>query len=170
MGFSDRLARRGCRPLRRPSRSVRRSAGGARLQRARRTAPPSSPRGRLSLLDLHGRRPSGGRRVKAEPTVRREGHHHPGRRRTASPGHRVRYCCVHAVFACATRKGLRSIMVQLQQGTVSTDYDTADRLYFRPLTAGDGSRTGPPRQSRGKGAGPHRPVRRPDAAEARRAL
>ena len=46
------------------------------------------------------------------------------------------YCCVHAVMA--TREaGLESIMVNCNPETVSTDYDTSDRLYFEPLTEED---------------------------------
>jgi carbamoyl-phosphate synthase large subunit len=46
------------------------------------------------------------------------------------------YCCCHAAFACA-ELGLESIMVNCNPETVSTDYDTSDRLYFEPLTAED---------------------------------
>ncbi|MFN7943373.1 MAG: carbamoyl-phosphate synthase large subunit [Thermoanaerobaculia bacterium] len=43
------------------------------------------------------------------------------------------YCCVHAAFALA-KLGLETIMVNCNPETVSTDYDTSDRLYFEPLT------------------------------------
>ncbi|MFS8905797.1 carbamoyl-phosphate synthase large subunit [Synechococcus sp. O70.2] len=43
------------------------------------------------------------------------------------------YCCCHAVFALR-RLGYETIMVNSNPETVSTDYDTADRLYFEPLT------------------------------------
>ena len=46
------------------------------------------------------------------------------------------YCCVHACFALK-RMGYETIMVNCNPETVSTDYDTADRLYFEPLTAED---------------------------------
>ena len=46
------------------------------------------------------------------------------------------YCCVQAVFALR-RAGYETIMVNSNPETVSTDYDTADRLYFEPLTAED---------------------------------
>ena len=46
------------------------------------------------------------------------------------------YCCVHACFALK-ELGYESIMVNCNPETVSTDYDTADRLYFEPLTAED---------------------------------
>ena len=46
------------------------------------------------------------------------------------------YCCVHAVFALR-EVGYEAIMVNCNPETVSTDYDTSDRLYFEPLTAED---------------------------------
>ncbi|HSB69803.1 MAG TPA: carbamoyl-phosphate synthase large subunit [Candidatus Methylomirabilis sp.] len=46
------------------------------------------------------------------------------------------YCCVHAVFALR-ELGYETIMVNCNPETVSTDYDTADRLYFEPLTLED---------------------------------
>ena len=46
------------------------------------------------------------------------------------------YCCVHASFALA-EEGIESIMVNSNPETVSTDYDTSDKLYFEPLTKED---------------------------------
>ncbi|MFB3817158.1 MAG: carbamoyl-phosphate synthase large subunit [Candidatus Methylomirabilales bacterium] len=46
------------------------------------------------------------------------------------------YCCVHAAFALRD-EGYESIMVNCNPETVSTDYDTSDRLYFEPLTVED---------------------------------
>jgi carbamoyl-phosphate synthase large subunit len=46
------------------------------------------------------------------------------------------YCCVHAAFALRD-EGLESIMVNCNPETVSTDYDTSDKLYFEPLTVED---------------------------------
>lgn len=46
------------------------------------------------------------------------------------------YCCVHAAFAIRGA-GLESIMVNCNPETVSTDYDTSNRLYFEPLTVED---------------------------------
>ena len=46
------------------------------------------------------------------------------------------YCCVHASFALR-EAGVESIMVSCNPETVSTDYDTSDRLYFEPLTFED---------------------------------
>ncbi len=46
------------------------------------------------------------------------------------------YCCVHAAFALK-EDGFETIMVNCNPETVSTDYDTSDRLYFEPLTIED---------------------------------
>src|SRR3546814_15552586 len=46
------------------------------------------------------------------------------------------YCCCHACFALEDA-GFETIMVNCNPETVSTDYDTSDRLYFEPLTAKD---------------------------------
>jgi carbamoyl-phosphate synthase large subunit len=46
------------------------------------------------------------------------------------------YCCVHAAYALA-EAGYETIMVNCNPETVSTDYDTSDRLYFEPLTEED---------------------------------
>ena len=46
------------------------------------------------------------------------------------------YCCVHAAFALKD-DGFETIMVNCNPETVSTDYDTSDKLYFEPLTLED---------------------------------
>ncbi len=46
------------------------------------------------------------------------------------------YCCVHAAFELRER-GVETVMVNCNPETVSTDYDTSDRLYFEPLTVED---------------------------------
>src|SRR5690606_4703284 len=46
------------------------------------------------------------------------------------------YCCCHASFALKDM-GIRSVMVNSNPETVSTDYDTSDVLYFEPLTVED---------------------------------
>jgi len=46
------------------------------------------------------------------------------------------YCCCHAAFSLS-RAGYETIMVNCNPETVSTDYDTSDRLYFEPLTSED---------------------------------
>jgi carbamoyl-phosphate synthase large subunit len=46
------------------------------------------------------------------------------------------YCCVHAA-QCVRESGRDAVMINCNPETVSTDYDTSDRLYFEPLTADD---------------------------------
>ncbi|HWD59581.1 MAG TPA: carbamoyl-phosphate synthase large subunit, partial [Stellaceae bacterium] len=46
------------------------------------------------------------------------------------------YCCVHAAYSLR-EAGVETIMINCNPETVSTDYDTSDRLYFEPLTAED---------------------------------
>ena len=46
------------------------------------------------------------------------------------------YCCCHAAFALR-EEGFETVMVNCNPETVSTDYDTVDRLYFEPLTFED---------------------------------
>ena len=71
------------------------------------------------------------------------------------------YCCVHAAMT-ARELGRDAVMVNCNPETVSTDYDTSDRLYFEPLTAEDVLAVCEQEQPGGR----DRPVRRPDAAEA----
>jgi carbamoyl-phosphate synthase large subunit len=59
------------------------------------------------------------------------------------------YCCVHAAYALR-EAGFETIMVNCNPETVSTDYDTSDRLYFEPLTEEDVVAIVRREQSRGK--------------------
>ena len=59
------------------------------------------------------------------------------------------YCCVHAAYALR-EAGFETIMVNCNPETVSTDYDTSDRLYFEPLTAEDVIALARREQSNGK--------------------
>ncbi|AHC73410.1 carbamoyl-phosphate synthase large chain [Candidatus Endolissoclinum faulkneri L5] len=59
------------------------------------------------------------------------------------------YCCVHAAYALS-EAGFETIMINCNPETVSTDYDTADRLYFEPLTAEDVIEVVNIEQSKGK--------------------
>jgi carbamoyl-phosphate synthase large subunit len=70
------------------------------------------------------------------------------------------YCCVHAALAMR-EDGYETIMVNCNPETVSTDYDTSDRLYFEPLTLEDVLEIVDKEKP-----GRDRAVRRPDAAEA----
>ena len=72
------------------------------------------------------------------------------------------YCCVHAVQTFRAL-GYEAMMVNCNPETVSTDYDTSDRLYFEPLDAAAVLAVLRARAARRR----RHPVRRPDAAEAR---
>src|SRR3546814_11756804 len=58
------------------------------------------------------------------------------------------YCCVHAAYALS-EAGYETVMVNCNPETVSTDYDTSDRLYFEPLTTEDVIGIARKEQSRG---------------------
>ncbi|MEZ5666388.1 MAG: carbamoyl-phosphate synthase large subunit [Alphaproteobacteria bacterium] len=72
----------------------------------------------------------------AQPTGRRKVIILGGGPNRIGQGIEFDYCCVHAVYALRAA-GFETIMVNCNPETVSTDYDTADRLYFEPLTAED---------------------------------
>jgi carbamoyl-phosphate synthase large subunit len=72
----------------------------------------------------------------AEPSSRRKAVILGGGPNRIGQGIEFDYCCCHAAFALGDL-GVESIMVNCNPETVSTDYDTSDRLYFEPLTAED---------------------------------
>jgi len=72
----------------------------------------------------------------AEPTTRRKIMVLGGGPNRIGQGIEFDYCCVHAAFALRAA-GFETIMVNCNPETVSTDYDTSDRLYFEPLTLED---------------------------------
>ena len=73
------------------------------------------------------------------------------------------YSCVHAAMALSA-DGYETIMVNCNPETVSTDYDTADRLYFEPLTCEDVLEVVHAERRRRSDRGSDRPARRSDAA------
>src|SRR5436190_2569934 len=72
----------------------------------------------------------------AEPTSRRKIMVLGGGPNRIGQGIEFDYCCVHAALALRAA-GFETIMVNCNPETVSTDYDTSDRLYFEPLTLED---------------------------------
>ncbi|MGE0547220.1 MAG: carbamoyl-phosphate synthase large subunit [Kofleriaceae bacterium] len=72
----------------------------------------------------------------AKPTTRRKVIILGGGPNRIGQGIEFDYCCVHAAIALQT-DGIESIMVNCNPETVSTDYDTSDRLYFEPVTLED---------------------------------
>ena len=79
------------------------------------------------------------------------------------------YCCCHAAFALADI-GIESVMVNCNPETVSTDYDTSDRLYFEPLTEEDVLEIVTKEMSAGTLKGGHRSIWRSDALETCRSI
>ncbi len=73
------------------------------------------------------------RECEAEPTDRKKIMILGGGPNRIGQGIEFDYCCVHASFALE-EMGFETIMVNCNPETVSTDYDTSDRLYFEPLT------------------------------------
>jgi carbamoyl-phosphate synthase large subunit len=86
-----------------------------------------------SCYEGDGLRPA---ECEAQPTDRRKVIILGGGPNRIGQGIEFDYCCVHAVYALR-EAGYETIMVNCNPETVSTDYDTADRLYFEPLTAED---------------------------------
>jgi carbamoyl-phosphate synthase large subunit len=72
----------------------------------------------------------------AEPSERRKVIILGGGPNRIGQGIEFDYCCVHAAYSLR-EAGIETIMVNCNPETVSTDYDTSDRLYFEPLTAED---------------------------------
>jgi carbamoyl-phosphate synthase large subunit len=72
----------------------------------------------------------------AEPSERRKVVILGGGPNRIGQGIEFDYCCVHAAYSLKDA-GIETIMVNCNPETVSTDYDTSDRLYFEPLTAED---------------------------------
>jgi carbamoyl-phosphate synthase large subunit len=93
-------------------------------------APPSSPRPPPTCT--RPTRTSASR----EPTERKKIMVLGGGPNRIGQGIEFDYCCVHAALAMR-EDGYETIMVNCNPETVSTDYDTSDRLYFEPLTLED---------------------------------
>ena len=74
------------------------------------------------------------------------------------------YCCCHASFALRD-DGYETIMINCNPETVSTDYDTSDRLYFEPLTFEDVFADLRTRSFDRRAGGRDRAVRRTDSAQ-----
>jgi len=79
---------------------------------------------------------AGGAECEADPSDRRKVAILGGGPNRIGQGIEFDYCCVHAAYALR-EAGIETIMVNCNPETVSTDYDTSDRLYFEPLTAED---------------------------------
>jgi carbamoyl-phosphate synthase large subunit len=92
-------------------------------------AQPSSRPHRLPVFDLRGRMRGAAQRPRKIMVL-------GGGPNRIGQGIEFDYCCVHAALALR-EDGFETIMVNCNPETVSTDYDTSDRLYFEPLTLED---------------------------------
>jgi carbamoyl-phosphate synthase large subunit len=86
----------------------------------------------FNIADPSGRAPA----CEADPTARKKVMILGSGPNRIGQGIEFDYCCVHASYALR-EEGIESIMVNCNPETVSTDYDTSDRLYFEPLTFED---------------------------------
>ena len=132
--------------------------GSCRPTSASTRAPPSSSRSRRTCTAPTSRAARRTRRSRPKVVILGSGPNRIGQ------GIEFDYCCCHAAFALRD-EGFETVMVNCNPETVSTDYDTTDRLYFEPLTFEDVMSVierGGGRRRRGV----PRPVRRADAAEA----
>ncbi len=102
----------------------------ARSTSASTPAPPSSPRRPPTCTRSYDEE------CEAEPTTRRKIMVLGGGPNRIGQGIEFDYCCVHAALAMR-EDGYETIMVNCNPETVSTDYDTSDRLYFEPVTLED---------------------------------
>ncbi len=91
---------------------------------------------RLHVLDLRARADGSARSSEADPSARDKVIILGGGPNRIGQGIEFDYCCCHAAFALS-KAGTETIMINCNPETVSTDYDTSDRLYFEPLTAED---------------------------------
>jgi len=101
--------------------------------------PEASEKGLLSetgVLSKTGNEKSGEPVCEADPSDREKIIILGGGPNRIGQGIEFDYCCCHACFAL-TAAGYETIMVNCNPETVSTDYDTSDRLYFEPLTGED---------------------------------
>ena len=158
LGFSDvRIADARRRERRtRCASSARRAGIARRLQDGRHLRRRVRGAHAVPLLDLRGRGRERGARRRKKIMILGGGPNRIGQ------GIEFDYCCVHAAFALR-EDGFETIMVNCNPETVSTDYDTSDRLYFEPLTLEDVLAIVAPREAGRR----DRAVRRADAAQAR---
>lgn len=88
------------------------------------------------MYSTYGHAGAGEGECEAEPSDRQKVMILGGGPNRIGQGIEFDYCCVHAAYALK-EAGIETIMVNCNPETVSTDYDTSDRLYFEPLTVED---------------------------------
>ena len=156
-------------PASRPRTSARCASRStsARSTSASTPAPPSSPRPPPTCTRPTRCPFAGAVADEARPSDRKKVVILGGGPNRIGQGIEFDYCCCHAAFALSDA-GYETIMVNCNPETVSTDYDTSDRLYFEPLTEEDVIEILETRKAERHPARRHRPVRRPDPAQPRR--
>jgi carbamoyl-phosphate synthase large subunit len=136
MGFSDSRLAKLCK-LGEAEVSRRRRAAGVRpVYKRIDTVAAEFPSPTPYMYSTYVGSPVDAGECEAEPTDRRKAMILGGGPNRIGQGIEFDYCCVHASYALG-EVGIETIMVNCNPETVSTDYDTSDRLYFEPLTAED---------------------------------
>ena len=131
-GFSD--VQIGLSARRRPNSDVR--ALARRRKKSSRPINPSTPARRNSRRTRPITIPPTKKKTKSIPSDKKKVMILGGGPNRIGQGIEFDYCCVHAVMALK-EEGYETIMVNCNPETVSTDYDTSDKLYFEPLTLED---------------------------------
>jgi len=116
--------------------AIRRAAGATPVYKRIDTCAAEFPSRTPYMYSTYERDGSAPPEDESDPTDRRKVVILGGGPNRIGQGIEFDYCCVHAVYALR-EAGIETIMVNCNPETVSTDYDTADRLYFEPLTAED---------------------------------
>ncbi|MFO1194215.1 MAG: carbamoyl-phosphate synthase large subunit [Rhodoferax sp.] len=129
-GFSDRRLARQLKTTDKVIRDLRRSLGVRPVYKRVDTCAAEFPTGTAYLYSTYDEE------CEAEPTSRKKIMVLGGGPNRIGQGIEFDYCCVHAALAMR-EDGYETIMVNCNPETVSTDYDTSDRLYFEPLTLED---------------------------------
>ena len=124
------------RPPRPKSRQSATRSGFARCSSASTPARPSSPRPPPTCIRPMRSPFAGALADESAPSDKKKVIILGGGPNRIGQGIEFDYCCCHACFALHDA-GYETIMINCNPETVSTDYDTADRLYFEPLTAED---------------------------------
>ncbi len=127
------------RPRARADSRRRRRGGARRTRRARAEGRPTSGSIPARRNSSHSRRTSTAptrQECEADPTPRQKVVILGSGPNRIGQGIEFDYCCCHAAFALR-EEGFETVMVNCNPETVSTDYDTVDRLYFEPLTFED---------------------------------
>ncbi len=136
MGFSDKRLGQLCDASEAEVRSFRRSRGVSPVFKRIDTCAAEFRAKTPYMYSTYERPFAGAPECEAGPSDRKKVIILGGGPNRIGQGIEFDYCCCHAAFALADI-GVESIMVNCNPETVSTDYDTSDRLYFEPLTPED---------------------------------